>query len=364
MNGKLLKLLIYLAGAFCVFAFVATRSLPVFNSVMKEKSIPEHWEFTKYGELYYFNYISQFKEDLPWPIRKYRLTEKHPGLTEAEIIMFGDSFLDFSRQVTLPERVADSLGVKVHYHRFLDPNNANPLCVFSENRIDTASRRIVVYQSVERNIPVRFEQPYDVHLCPEDTSGANQFTIDKISSEIFPWNTEEMYRQFLKRSVFTTGLFALNSQIKFDLFGYISSQTPVYKTGNDPWLFFVKQLDDEPGSYYYHHSDEQIERYCNNIAHLAKELKKLNLDMIFLPVPNKYTIYHSVVNNDPYDQFLPRMYAGLKERNIPCVELYDEYLKADEVLYYGTDTHWNKKGVDIALRKLISQLHQLNPENI
>jgi len=360
MNEKLLKILIYSAGVFCLLAFVAIRSLPVLNSVLVEKMIPEHWEFTKYGELYYFNYISQFKEDLPSPIRKYRFSEKHPDPSKADILMFGDSFLDISRQVTLPERLADSLNAKVFFHRFLAPQLANPFCAMAEYNLKPDSTKIVVYQTVERNIPMKFEEPYHDSICPETENPSGESAVDRVASEVFPDNTEEMYRQFLKRSIFTTGLFATNAQVKFDLFGYISSLTPVYKTSNRPWLFFHKQMGDEPGSFYYNYTEVEIERYCDNIAFLADELKeKMNMEMVFLPVPNKYTIYHTVVNNDPYNDFLPRLYAGLKKRNVPCVELYDDFLNAQDTLYYGTDTHWNKNGVDIALHNLVETINKL-----
>ncbi len=184
--------------------------------------------------------------------------------------------------------------------------------------------------------------------------------MDIIVSNVFPGNIEEMYRQLLKRSVFTTNLFALSSTFKFNQLGYISSQTPVYKTGAEPWLFFDKQLDDEPGSYYYDYSMEEINRYCDNIAFLSRELKeKMNMKLVFLPLPNKYTLYHTVVNDDPYFEFLPLLYEGLRERNVSCVEVYEDFKNAGEVLYFGTDTHWNKKGVDIALSKLIETLDDL-----
>ena len=359
MNEKLLKILIYLAGVFCLFAFISVRSLPVMNTVLVEKMIPEHFEFTRYGELYYLNYISQFKEELPTPVRKYRFSEKHPEPSEANILIFGDSFLDMSRQVTLPERLSDSLRLNVFFHRFVFPQRANPFCVLYDYGIQPADKKIVIYQTVERNIPMKFEKPYDDSLCTE-AGNESRSALENVALKVFPENTEEMYKQFLKRSIFTTDLYALNSQIKFDLFGYISSQTPVYKVSNTPWLFFYRQLGDEPGSFYYNYSEEQIERYCDNIAFLANQLKeKMNMQMIFLPVPNKYTIYHSVVNDDPYNEFLPRLYSGLSERNVPYVDLYNEFMSADDTLYYGTDTHWNKKGVDIALKELVEKLNAL-----
>jgi hypothetical protein len=359
MSEKLLKIIIYLAGAFCLFAFIAVRSLPVMNTVLVEKIIPEHWEFTKYGDLYYFNYISHFKEDLPPPIRKYRYSDKHPEATEADILIFGDSFLDFSRQTTLPERLQDTLQEKVFYHRFLSPQQSNPWCVLSDYNIKPGEPKIVIYEAVERNIAFKFGHAYTDSLCLEDPL-SNNSRVNRMAKKVFPGNDEEMYRQFLKRSVFTTSLFGWSSTLKFNLFGYISGQTPVYKTGDQPWLFFNKQLDDEPGSYYYDYSMEEIDRYCDNIAFLSQQLEeKMNMKLIFLPIPNKYTLYHTVVNDDPYFEFMPLLEAGLKKRGVHCVEIFDDFQNADEVLFYGTDTHWNKKGVDIALENLLETLKEL-----
>ena len=59
---KLLKALIYIAGVVCLYAYLAIRIHPLFNAILKEKVIPEYWENTKYGELYYFNFIRNFRE--------------------------------------------------------------------------------------------------------------------------------------------------------------------------------------------------------------------------------------------------------------------------------------------------------------
>jgi hypothetical protein len=351
MSERLLKIIIYLAGVFCLFVFVAVRSLPVMNSVLVEKIIPEHWEFTRYGELYNMNRISHFKKELPAPIRKYRFSEKHPDISEADILIFGDSFLDFSRQTTLPERLNDTLNKRVFFHRFVAPQRANPFCVLPERESWRGKAEMVIYETVERNIPMKFDRPFYETSCEEEEQG---LSVDRVAAEVFPADNEKMYKEYLKRSVFTTHLFALSARIKFDLFGYISSQTPVYKTGEDPWLFLNRQLGNEPGRSEYKYSQEEIDRYCDNIALLAAEIEqKWNMEMIFIPVPNKYTLYHTVVNEDPYNEFLPRLHKGLDKRNVKYINLYDPFMNSDEVLYYGTDTHWNSKGIDIALEKLL-----------
>ena len=47
MSEKMLKTLIYIAGAVCLYAFIAIRIPGLYNMVLKEKQIPEYWENTK-----------------------------------------------------------------------------------------------------------------------------------------------------------------------------------------------------------------------------------------------------------------------------------------------------------------------------
>lgn len=360
MSEKLLKWIIIAAGIVCLYGFISIRSLPVMNAILAEKMIPEHWDFVDYGELYYFNYVSHFKENLPPAQRKYRFSEKHPEVAEADVLMFGDSYLDISRQTTLPERLNDEIGQRVFYHRFMWPHYSNPMCLLDEKNYKDGDSRVLIYETVERNIHFKFDEPYGHGICePTEETGLKR-VADEMIDLAFPENTEEMYKQVLKRSVFTTRLFGFFATLKFDLFNYISSKTPVYKVGDQPWLFYQPQVNDEAGSFYYQYSEEEINTYCDNIALLDKLLKEeYNLEMLFMPVPSKYTICHGVVNDDPYNEFLPRIYAGLDKRGVNYVDLYSEFMKHGESIYYGTDTHWNKKGVDVALEKLTGALNSL-----
>ena len=115
MSEKALKWIVGIAGAVCIYAFLAVRCEPLFNFVLLEKTLPEYWENTKYGELYYFNYIKHFRERGPakvyTEIPAYRQASK---IQDADILTFGDSFFDFSRMVTFPERLSDTLHRKVY----------------------------------------------------------------------------------------------------------------------------------------------------------------------------------------------------------------------------------------------------------
>ena len=358
MNEKFLKILVYISGIVCLYAFIAVRVPPMFNAILKEKIIPEYWENTKYGELYYFGLVKHFREEgLPPYHEKYRFSDKLPELQEADILMFGDSFFDFTRMTTFPERFGDTTHQRTFYARM-----DRPLSYLREKNFSNTEEKIVIFESAERYIPERFTEPHSMEPPADPRSGIRKKVAD-VRDIIFQDNTDVLYGTLVARNVFTTGLYSASTTLKFDVFKYITDQTPVYSLEEEmPWLFFHDQVNGEPSSFYYLHSQEEIENYCDNIADLASKLDKLfKLKMVFMAIPSKYTIYHTLVNQDAYNDFLPRLYAGLEARGVPYIPLYDDFLqaKAEGWIYYGTDTHWTQKGLDIALDKTLEVLGSL-----
>ena len=353
MSEKALKVIIYVAGIVCLYAFLAIRIQPMFNLVVQEKIIPEYWENTKYGELYYFNFIKHFREkNLPEYHEKYRHSDRHPSMQEADILTFGDSFFDFTRFITFPEQLGNKMDKRVYYERYHDPLES----LYKEKY--TGDRdKVLIYESAERYIPIRFSRTHTINPRIDKRNSLRKKAA-AVRDWLFLEDTEAKYTMLLNRSYPTTNVYSTISTLKFDKFGYITSLTPKYTLDYDiPWLFYHEQLNEEPSSFYYHHTDDEINYYCDNIKDLSEKLDSAyHLKMVFMPIPSKYTIYHNLINNDEYNNFLPRLYAGLEKRGVPVVKLYDDFNNADEIIYLGTDTHWNQKGIDIALKEVISEL--------
>jgi hypothetical protein len=363
MKNMIMKGLVSMVGLICLYAFLAVRFEPLFNLIMKEKVLPEYFENTKYGELYYYNYIKHFREkDLPHYITKYRHTSKHPKIADADILTFGDSYFDFSRMITFPERLSDTLHKKVYYERFFDDHR--PLHYLKKQHYVKSGPKLMIYESTERYVPFRFLNKHeDNYVEPAKRSAVREF-FSAAKKFIFVHESELKYSVMLNRSIFTTGIYSVVSTFKFDAFGYIPETTPTYCLKPDnSWLFHEEEVDDKNTSFYYRFSDEEINTICDNIADLAQQVReKYNLYMVFLPIPSRYAIYHELLNQDSYNNFLPRIYEGLEKRGVPVVKLYDLYKNSDEILYYSTDTHWNKKGLDIALDETLKVLSTAYPE--
>lgn len=338
-------------GIICLFIYTGTRVLPLMNLTLVEKMDEELLEFTKYGDLYYNNCIDNFKEDLPDQIRPYRFSDKNPEVNEARVLTYGDSYFNVSFQRTLPERLTDTLNGGVFSYNTQDPTQSNPFCLLNElDYKRTEKPRIIIVESAERNIPTKYGKPYIVH-CEEVYVAHKTFRAKLLHEYIFKSSAEQLFNLVLKRSYLTSGIYSKFSTLKFNWFGTISSLTPVYSDSpDDPWLFYKKSVDDGPGSFNYDFTSDEIESYASNLAALAENLKSsFNLEMIFMAVPNKYSLYSGKVNNDLYKGFVPALQEALDRKGVKYVDLYTNFSNASEVLYYGTDTHWNKLGVDRAL---------------
>ena len=357
MNKTLLKYLIYISGILCLYAFISVRVLPIFNLVLIEERHPDYFEFTKYGELYYFSQIRHFREVLPFPEGKFRLSDKNPSAKEAEIIAFGDSFFDFNRQKTVAERLQEELGVGVHA-----VNAWFPLGYFHRRNYQKAEKKYMIFEIVERNIHFRFKEEHTpaMTLEPVNKPKGIRGKAHSLKKFVFPENAETLYNLLLKGSYLTEFFYTTIATWKFDAFGYISSSTPVYdlKNYDYPMLFYGYTVNDSYTSFYFEHTDEMISTYCDNLEDLAEKLERdFNFEMIFLPLPNKYTLHYKTINpEDTYDNFLPRLYREMEKRDINFVNIYDDFKNADKPLYYGTDSHWNKNGVDITVERLLEHL--------
>ncbi len=342
----------YILAAICLYCFVAIRFLPLYNAFLKEPV--GYWDQTKYGELYYFSMILHFREkDMPPSLRKFENSEKQASVKDCEVLTFGDSFFEFSRHKQIPERIADEFNKKVHY-----VNNDFPLDYLEKNNYHDTVPKLVIFERVERYIPVTFNKEHVWHK----QKVINQSKLEKayvyIRDKIFYSKSEELYDVMLKRSYLTTGIYSLIATVKFDLFGYISKKTPVYKNNGDySWLFYHDQVNKEKTSFYYQFSQQQIDSICDNMDDLAMKLKRnYNMDLVYLPLPARYTLYHTVINHDTYNNFLPRLYEGLDKRGIKYVKVFDDLINRTDTIYYRTDEHWKQKGLDIAYNKTIDYI--------
>jgi hypothetical protein len=351
MKPTTLKTLIYISGFICLVLFLSIRIIPekTMNSLLLIKTYPEYEDSTKYSELYYINLVSDFKEEMPQAMRKYRFSPEHPRLDEADIIVFGDSHFDQSRQTTFPELLAQKLNVKVHYHRINEPYWGNALAFLETNKFKSPQKKLFIYGTTERYIAERFSSVYEPKIMKKEVK-AHSYILNNL---LFIKNTDFLYSTILKRSYLTHHISAMIATAKFRVFNYIHNMTPVYHIdkSNGSWSFYFEAVNHFNTAY----SDEKIKTIAANIKELEIKMNDLyNMEFLFLPVPENYTINYEITGiNENYNDFLPKLYTELDKLGVRYVDIYSNFKASEKAVYYKTDTHWNGNGVNIAIEKVI-----------
>lgn len=350
-KDKALLCAIRLAGAVCLAVFIASKSKTLTDLACAGS--------LAHGDLYREAKIRLFKEPFPEPAGEPVVARSPDESPDYRVILVGDSFL-FSRfgHEALPWQVSKRLDEPVLTVLWRGPG---PDCSFKRagSKVDRSRRRIVVMESVERELVDRLDDVLDCgegrRVSLEDLPlGKRLRAVEKSLT-----SSEDDHRFLLTNNVLTAALFERWNTWMFSRFGRIGSETPVYSL-DPPFLFFREEVDRKARtSFYYEHSDAMLERYARKLAQLRDALREHgNAELIFMPVPNKYTLYHRFANKDLYDRFLPRLYDALAKEGVRTVRLYDRFSSSPDLLYFGSDTHWNAKGAAIAGDELMKELRR------
>jgi len=311
-----------------------------------------------YGDQYSGVKVLRFKFPMPEPNGK-GIFSKSSEVDSYQIIVIGDSFFNRCRgHDTLPYLLSQRLGEPVFYDR---EKYYNPFDLL--RNASSSHKRILILECAERLILDRFLPTPDLNPEPAlSPSGPLKRVAEGIRDRWFV-KAEVNYRYFLNHCVFTSTIMEWWNSFNFECFGRISDSARVYSL-QPPMLFLDHETDRSPFSFYYPHTDELISTLAGNLELIRDELKRrYNTELIFMPIPNKYTIEHRLVNNDVYDMFLPRLCAELTRRNVKNVPLYEKFIHMKHELYFPTDIHWNGKGLSIALDELLNIIKEVKPSS-
>lgn len=127
--------------------------------------------------------------------------------------------------------------------------------------------------------------------------------------------------------------------------------------GKDDWLFLGNAYESTVAKLKLadHPSDEKIGVVKNSFSKISETGAKFGVKTVLIVGPNKSSIYPEylpeklIPSETKYSSFFLN-----KLREIPTLTVYDPTpdliaaKKADEILYWRTDTHWNNKGAFIA----------------
>jgi len=341
---KLLFINFLLVGLLCLEAVVVSKHPGLGRKFIRA-------DMRRYGELYDMCKIATFKIVNP-PVEVPQVPN-HPA-NECEVIFAGDSF--FGNHVG---KIFEK-NTGIHVYNIWLKDWKHPVDALREIKYapNPKTRHIVVELS---ELPIQ-QGYFDVF-----------FSRDPSPPRILFWEMNEKIKNYLvdrqsleyllSENPIVAKLLELRNTFRFLVFRDISSKTPVYSL-NPPMLHFFRSIDGNR----LHKSEEKIELLADRIAALGAELERTyGLKMIFMPIPNKYSIYgydygkyRYNSNGEKYDDFLPRLKTKLDRRGVMSVDLYAEFRDSKEPIFEPSDNHWNTHGVTLGLKKLLEVYNRSN----
>ncbi len=148
------------------------------------------------------------------------------------------------------------------------------------------------------------------------------------------------------------------------------SPTKLVTVGSNNWYFFNgdASIDDYLGSIKF--SDYQLEKTSQLLEDRAAWLESIGIQYIFLPIPNKETIYEEHLpakirankGKNKYEQIVEFAARNSSFTNYIDVQKLLLRHKKDTQLYLKTDSHWNNDGTDIVYREIIKRAQESLPD--
>ena len=107
-------------------------------------------------------------------------------------------------------------------------------------------------------------------------------------------------------------------------------------------------------------SESTIMETAEKIAAYRQYFASRGIRFLFAPVPNKETIYYSLLPSRMSSTFLERLCQETRRRDVATVEMKQDFdsvfMSEGPVLYYADDTHWTPRGVEIASRLISGKI--------
>ena len=298
---------------------------------------------SEYGDLAHHSSFELRKEEIVW--RTDRLGNRNDEFVQApDIVLVGDSDLTGSG-VSQENTLVNLINQDGRYHAYsIAPKGIDELMrMMTYGVIDPP--RVVVFQRVERDM-----------LAIPPIGPAQRSLGETLISRIRTNDAAAVVIEGLDKVHAQRPLRYLEARLRGTM-GLANS----YQSSVDGSVFFLRYtallalVNYAPSDADLNHIAEELVRYRDFLA-------DRNIDFIFLPVPNKGTVYHDLVPLDSQPVFLSRLIQRLEADNVRVVDTFELFNReaAGGLLYFRDDTHWNERAIRLTHSELVRQLDGLD----
>ena len=276
-------------------------------------------------------------------------------LSKIDLITFGDSFSaggGGGTNMFYQDLIADKYNLNV-LDLQIDPRLSwieNVLVLLKLPKFKKIKPKYILLQSVERYSIMRLSQKVNWDISPDNRS--TEFILAPRKKEIIP-SFNFLHIANLKAPIFKI-LYRFDDNAIFSKV-YITRLVSDFFTSKreNDLVFYFEDLQ----NLRYNRVD-WISALNDNLNQLSKKLREQEIELIFMPVVNKYTLYQDFIQSSDYPKsnFFELLRKLDKEYNfVDTKRILSEALHRQEKdIYYSDDSHWGAK----AREKIINAIRQ------
>lgn len=290
------------------------------------------------------------KKPVKWETDRYGYRKRDSNISRYKIVIIGDSNIagsGLTQEDMLSELLERRLKVKVYP---LTSTEVPPINTFlNDERFVYNPPEIVIVASMERNIAKLNEVQMGSKYV--QSSGVKQVLKRYLSSRR---SLTILLDRIYKNSMCNF----FGSRIKAKLKSLVIKSDAENKSAPDPKMLFYQGIEankDIPR--------EEIERIAHIITSYDRIFKSRGIRFIFLPIPNKESVYYDYLPIKKRPVFLKQLIQRLQAESIEAIDTqraFEETRRERKILLYHTDdTHWNEHGVELVAGLIEGLLKEL-----
>ncbi|RAP32254.1 hypothetical protein DID76_00725 [Candidatus Marinamargulisbacteria bacterium SCGC AG-414-C22] len=251
----------------------------------------------------------------------------------AEIILIGDSIVS-GASLSQEDILSSKLIQKTHFDIYnLAPASFNQFKKLIEDK-EIKIPKVLVYGVIERNIP---------------NLTLNKNVEDKKSDLSYG---KKLVKKFLPKIYFKLQHKALKNFITAKINRLTNYKEIKVSPIDDKMIFFQGAFSKLEFNKVEHEEIIKMNNFC----------EKMEIKFIFLPIPNKETVYFNLIPLNKQPDYLIDLFDFLQKYDILTVNTLEVFnqKKANNLIYHYDDTHWNKLGVDLVATELAYIINKLD----
>ena len=256
-------------------------------------------------------------------------------IEEADVLFIGDSFVEgssLSQDEIISNKVSEKLKGKKVYN--MAPSTLNSFDEYLKRGI-IKKPKVLIYSIVERNVPDKLE-PYNL---------ANNNSFKNLIKEAFSYGDINV---FLDKAFKHYSVNWIQARINKSTGKGIQSKI-------NPKMYFLNGPNQE-----YNLKNISVTR--DVLVTYKRYCDSLGIKFIFLPMPNKETVYYELVPFKKQPCYLLTLDSLLQNSNIQTIntlKIYNEYRQTNsDLLYHYDDTHWNSNATELISKAIVEKLNQ------